>query len=803
MTNLLHAPSLFALAAASVVLTASGARASEMNADYAAEASGSGSASSSDNTPFDNEIVITARRKNEKIQDVPVAANAFGAEQLTSTRTYNLRDLQALTPSLVVTVTNPRNTSINIRGLGNNVSVYNDGLEPAVGVYADQVYLGRPGQAVFDLADIERIEVLRGPQGTLFGKNTSAGAVVITTKAPTHDLEFGGDITLANYDYRQIHAYANIPLAQDELAARIYVSKTDRDGFVTNRHDGERTQDYHDLGLRAQLLITPSESNFKLRVVGDYARQRSQTAAAVMTGVIREYDNGALFANNFTDRVERLGYAPPTIDPGARIVDVDANPRYRMSQGGISAIADLDLARHTLTSVTAYRFWNWYPHNDGDQTPFDAGRDFHQSNEQKQFSQELRIASSGSRSVDYVAGLYYFWQGIDAASVNAYGQDAGRWFAAPTVNPAVASAALDEFAILSTSRPVTRSYAAFAQTIWHVTPTFDVTGGLRYTYEKKSGWFDQRVSGQSLAHLSPAQQLQAQAIRDRFGADNYFTAKSSAGRLSGQVTLSWKVTPDALVYGTYARGNKFGGLNLSNLTTTGPYAADPVIKPETMDTYEVGLKTSWFNNGLTANIAGFWNDVKDFQTTFVDYDRNNLSFFTNAGKVRTRGFEADVRANPARWISLYGSAAYTDAEYVSYPNAPCPIEITGQTSCNLDGRSLPGVSKWALSAGGEARAQLASVAGREAELYVGGDYSYRSTFNTSASLSRYAQIPGYAIVNARIGVRSDDGLFDLQLWARNLLDKNYFLSLGTNNTGLINGTLGEPRTYGVTAKTRF
>ena len=173
------------------------------------------------------DILVTARRRTERSQDVPIAINAFGSAQIESTRTYNLRDLQQLTPSLVVTNTNPRNTSINIRGLGNNVAVYNDGLEPAVGVYLDGVYLARPGQTVFDLADLERIEVLRGPQGTLFGKNTSAGAVVVSTKLPTFDWQAGGDASLGNYDFRQLHAFVSGPLTP-RLAARLFVSKTDR-----------------------------------------------------------------------------------------------------------------------------------------------------------------------------------------------------------------------------------------------------------------------------------------------------------------------------------------------------------------------------------------------------------------------------------------------------------------------------------------------------------------------------------------------------------------------------------------------
>ena len=793
MTTLLHSSSLAVVAALSAL---------SLSAPAVAADASPVPATADDGDVGGGEIIITARRRNEKIQDVPVAANSYGGEQLAATRTYNLRDLQALSPSLVVTVTNPRNTSINIRGLGNNVSVYNDGLEPAVGVYMDQVYLARPGQAVFDLADIERIEVLRGPQGTLFGKNTSAGAVVVTTKSPTFDPEFGGDISYGNYDFRQLHAYASGALVDDVLAARLYVSKTDRDGYVTNRYDGSKTQDYHDFGLRGQLLFTPGE-NFKLRVIGDYGFQKSQTAASVLTGVIRSYDNGVNFANNYNDRATRLGLETVAAAPGARIVDVDGNPRYKMRQGGVSAIADLALPGHSLTSVTSWRRWDWYPHNDGDSTRLDAGTDFHQSNNQQQFSQELRIASEGERRVDYIAGVYYLWQSIRAEALNAYGQDAAAWFLAPSVDPVVGAAALNNYTIISHSRPVTNSYAAFGQTIWHVTPTIDLTTGLRYTYETKSGWFDQQVSGADLSGLTTAQQAAALAIRARYGAANSYEARTKEGRLSGQATLSWKVTPDALLYATYGRGNKFGGLNLANITTTGPYAADPVIKPETINSYEAGLKTSWWANRLTANLAGFWTDVSDYQTTIVDVDRNNISFFTNVGQVRTRGVEADLRAAPTPWLSLYGSGTYTDAQYVSYTNAPCPIETNGQTLCDLSGARLPGVSKWAFSAGGEAKAAIGKAFGREAEVYWGADYSYRSNYYTTASLSRYSLIPGYALLNARIGVRALDGGVDIQLWGRNLFDKDYYQSLSAGNTGAITGTLGDPRTYGVTLRTRF
>ncbi len=748
-----------------------------------------------------NDILVTARRRTERSQDVPIAINAFGAAQIESTRTYNLRDLQQLTPSLVVTNTNPRNTSINIRGLGNNVAVYNDGLEPAVGVYLDGVYLARPGQTVFDLADLDGIEVLRGPQGTLFGKNTSAGAVVVSTKQPTFDFEAGGDASLGNFDFRQLHAYVSGPLTQT-LAARLFVSKTDRDGFTRNRFDGRYGQNFHDLNLRGQLLYKPNDA-LTLRVIGDWGRQRSFTAASILLGAIRSYDNGTNFANNYYDRAARLGYTPVPADPRFRTTDADANPRYRMNQHGINVTTDLNLGPATLTSVTAYRAWNWYPHNDGDSTSLDAGSDFHQSNEQRQVSQELRVASNGDARVNYVAGLYYLHQSIRAEAVNLYGRRAAEWFLPPTTNAAVGAAALNGYNVVSQSRPVTDSYAAFAQTIWHVVPDVDLTTGVRYTYETKTGYFDQIATGASLTGLTAAQQAAAQTIRSRYGIANYYEAETEAGRLSGQVTLSWKIAEPLLAYATYARGNKFGGLNLANITTTGQFAANPVIRPETIDSYEAGAKTTWAGGRVTANLAAFWTDVKDYQTTIVDIERNGVSFFTNAAKVRTRGFEADLRAAPTRWLTLYGSGTYDDARYISYAKAPCPIEITGQAICDLSGSLLPGVSKWAASAGGEVRAPLSAGSVNEAEVYLGTDYSYRSATNISASLSRYSTIPAYDLVNIRFGIRAVDGRFDIQFWGRNIADTTYYLSRGAANTGAITGTLGDPRTYGITLRTKM
>lgn len=786
-----------ALLAGCAWLGAGAAGAAEISAaaDTAADAANDGAV---------EELVVTARRRDENPQDVPIALNAFSGETLESRRAFNVRDLQALAPSLVVTVTNPRNTSLNIRGLGNNVSVYNDGLQPAVGVYLDQVFLGRPGQTVFDLSDVQSIEVLRGPQGTLFGKDTSAGAVVISTHAPSFTPELFGDVTVGNHDYVQTHLTGGGPIVDGKVAGRIALSQTQRGGYASNVYAATRTQDFRDWGVRGQLLFTPND-RLTWRVSADYGQQRSSTASAVLTGVLSAYTDGVAYPFGYYQRLARVGVTPPAIDPGARRLALDGLNNYKEEHGGVASVAEFSLPGATLTSVTAFRTWNWSPHNDGDGTPAQAGVDFHQANQQRQFSQELRIASDGQRRLDYVAGAYIFRQKIKAEALNAYGPQAADWFLAPAAaTPQVAAAALNNYVIVSHSSPEITSAAAFAQGVLHATPRLDVTLGLRYTWEKMTGYFRQTASGASLAGLSAADAAQAQTLRARFGVANSFEAETSDGSVTGVINLAYKVSDDILAYGSYSRGYKAGGLNLSNINTVGALAVNPVVGPEKLDAFELGLKSAWFDGRLTANAALFWTDDSNYQTTQVNLI-NNVSSLTNAGKVRSRGVEVDLQARPTERLSLYGSATYNEASYRSYKAAPCPIEIrpTPGLVCDLSDRRLPGPSLWSVSSGGEYAQPIGDLRGAEAELYLGADYSYRSAFYTTAANSIYSRIPGYGLVNLRIGVRAADRAWDLQAWVRNAADEDYYLALSAANTGAITGTLGDPRTYGVTLRARY
>ena len=748
------------------------------------------------------EVIVTARRRDEDAQTVPIALNAFTGATLEARRVYNVRDLQQLAPSLVVTVTNPRNTAINIRGLGSNVSVYNDGLQPAVGVYIDQVYYGRPGQAVFDLADLSSVEVLRGPQGTLFGKDTSAGAVVIATQQPSFTPEASGDVSVGDYNYFQTHLVVGGPILDDKVAGRLSLSQTQRGGYVDNVYAGTKTQDYRDWNIRGQLLFTPNDS-FKLRLSADYGQQRSSTASAVLTGLLTTYTDGTAYPFGYLQRLTRVGQSALPIDPDARKVALDGLNNYWEEQGGVSAVADLTLPGATLTSITSARTWNWSPHNDGDGTPAQAGVDFHQSNQQTQFSQELRVASRGDRKVDYVAGGYFFWQDIKAEAINTYGSQAANWFISPAAATAqVAAAALNNYNIVSHSEPKTVSGAVFAESVWHATPKLDATLGLRYTYEKMTGYFRQTATGADLSGLTAAQQTQALALRARYGVANSFSAETDKGSVTGRASLSYKLTPDVLTYATYSRGYKAGGLNLSNINTVGALAANPIVAPETIDAYELGLKSAWFDKRLTANLALFWTEDSNYQTTQVNLI-NNVSSLTNAGKVRSRGVEVDLKAQPIDDLSLYASATYDDASYLSYKNAPCPIEVHTTGVCDLSGLRLPGPSLWAVSAGGEYRHDAPEIRGTATQAYLGADYSYRSSFYTTAADSIYSRIPGYGLLNLRAGIRAANGAWDVQVWARNVGDSDYYLALSAANTGAITGTLGDPRTYGVTLKARY
>ena len=437
--------------------------------DAAQDIDANQNAASSTDAFNDAAIVVTAsRRREENVQDVPIAITALSAEAIERRGDYTLSQIQHQVRTLQVFSFNPRNTNINIRGLGSNVALTNDGLENGVGIYIDNVYYGRVGQSQFDLVDLQQIEVLRGPQGTLFGKNTTSGAINITSRAPSFDPEFSGEATIGDYGYHQVRGSISAPLIGDSVAFRLSVADTHRDGFLYNPTKKTHAQDYDNFSIRGQLLIKPSE-DVSIRLIGDFSRQKQNHVLNVLAGVFTKYDNGATIPENFLIRTARAGYTPASLNPFDRIGDSDGHYQSNMDGYGVSGQVDWNLGKVALTSITSYRWWDWNPANDSDSTALPVLTKGQQSNRQRQFSQEIRLASTGKNTIDWVVGGYYFWQIIRGYGKVAYGSAAPNWFL-PTLPPVLANAALNGFESNSTSTPETKSLAVFGQATWNITP---------------------------------------------------------------------------------------------------------------------------------------------------------------------------------------------------------------------------------------------------------------------------------------------------------------------------------------------
>jgi len=752
-------------------------------------------ADAGDQYAYAPEILVTARRREERAQDVPIALNVVGQAQLEGTGNSNLAQVQQLVPALQIFSFNPRNTNINIRGLGSNVAVAADGLDNGVGVYVDQVYYGRVGLTQFDLVDLDHVEVLRGPQGTLFGKNTTAGAINIASRAPSFDPALDAEATAGNYGYHQLRASVTGPIIADKLAARLSIADTGRNGFIDNVRTGQRVQDYDNFTLRGQLLFKPDD-NLTVRLIGDYASQKQLCCVQLLVGSFDTYDNGAAIPNSATQRFARLGYTPLPFNPFARRTDANSPFSVRMKQWGGSAQIDWKLPGATVTSITAYRRWDWNPHNDVDFTGLSVFDDARTKNRQRQFSQEIRLASEGSRKLDYVVGAYYFWQVVKNNSLTQYGSDAPLWFVNPAAVPtSVSVPALSGFGTISDAAPRTYSSAAFGQLTWNATDQLSVTAGLRYTHEIKRGSFRQVQFGPSLAGLPV--QAAAQGLRNNFGPASSFFARTKDDSISGTVNVAYKFTPDILAYATYSRGSKSGGINLTTL----PAGVSPTVRPERVNSFELGLKSSFLDQKVQLNLAAYWTDVSRYQTLISEISSTAgiVQYIANIKGVRSRGIEGDLSFSPTKHITLSASGAYNDATYRSYQNGTCPPEkqYLGKI-CDLSGQQLAGAPKWSGSLTADAAQPIGSI-----ELYGRADYSFRSSYFTAVNNSRYSRVDSYGITNLRVGVRSDDSRWDASVWSRNLFDVNHFQTLGASDTGLISAIAGDPRTFGVTLRTKL
>ncbi|GLK87674.1 TonB-dependent receptor [Pseudomonas turukhanskensis] len=738
------------------------------------------SETSAEDAPKLKTVVVTARRREEAAQDVPTPITTLSGANLETQKVYRIQDLQQALPSVNVAYVHARVSSLAVRGIGNNPA--SDGLEGSAGVYLDNVYLGRPGMAAFDLLDIEQLELLRGPQGTLFGKNTTAGVLNITTRGPTFTPESTFEVSGGERGYFQTKGSVSGPLT-DTLAGRLSFYRTRDDGYLDNDYDNRKLLGGEREGLRGQLLFKPND-DFSLRWINEYNEENSSSGSSVVYGA----------GKTFWDRATLVG-ANPKIGRS----NIDGRQNVSVHQNASSVEANWNLnGGYTLTSISAYRYWHFNPANDADQTEKNVIKDFGYEVHDRQFSQEIRLASPKGETVDYVVGAYAFKQDLGNRIFTDLGPLADLNLIGANLN------ALNNIYTESHGKVDTESYALFGQATWHLTNRLDFTAGIRGTYEEKTASIERLAPvGGGTALVIPGV-VDGNAIRDaQVGAYDSGGLGLHSAAPSGLLSLSYRFTDDVLGYASLSHGEKSGGVNLAIASAPTLGADSLLVGPERANDAELGIKTQLFNDRLQFNTNIFWTQVDGYQaTTYYQPPGSAVGYqlLTNAGTVRSRGVEFEASVLPVRGLTINANGSFNDVTYLDFKDAPCPAEAPG-TSCNLSGERVAGASRWIGNLNAEYKFPLVD----RFEPYVAGSYSYRSEAEGTLDNSDLAEIDGYALANFVTGVRVDygDGLLDASLWVKNAFDKEYYLAVGTGSNGLYTASLGQPRTAGVTLRYDF
>ncbi len=756
------------------------------------------------------EVLVTARRRAEDLQETPVAVTALGTEALDVRSIRSLDALGQFVPNMQFDTAAPLsgagyNATIFIRGVGqNDFAIFSD---PGVAVYLDGVYLGRSIGGVIDLLDVAQIEVLRGPQGTMFGRNTIGGAVLLSSREP--DASFGGDIALGagSLDRRELRATLNMPLT-DELSMRWSAVTTQRDGYETRLTDGTRLGDKGASSARTQIAWHPSE-DLSARLIVDAMRVRQSSAPLTLIDVAT---SGVPFLNLYNSLVA------PTLDitapDGSKAVSrAWLTDNIDQTYAGGRSVNDLDSRGATLTldsragptllrSITSWRKLAAEFARDGDNTPFTYRETFN-DDRQEQFSQELQWSgSSVSRALDWVSGIYYFRENATEngrailvpglyAALEGLDIPAGQtWCGMSGANPRPVTACppslryggpafhdnnvLTDLDVDLLTRVRNRSVALFGQGTHRFGERWSLTAGLRWTRDEKDV---------ELRHRRRASDVYIVGSAD---APQRFTTSST--ELTPKLGLEWQLHGDAMLYASYARGFKSGGFNGRPLISREEVSR---YDPEIVDSYELGAKMRWFDGRMTANSAIFYNDYRDMQLSINATPQN---FVRNAGEARILGADFEMATRLARGLDLNLAVGYLDGTY-----ARLSPELSAlQPALTVD-KQLVKAPRWTLAAGLQHEWRLDA-----GSFVLRGDYIFKDRiYNDVFNDPRLTQ-PAFDIVNAYGSFTTADGRWDLSLAVTNLTDERYRVSGNSSLAlGLAESTFSAPREIGATLRLKF
>ena len=785
-----------------------------------------------------DQIVVHSRDRVEKLLEVPIPVSAISQKTLEQYNANTIQDYANLTPNLLVHASNGRQQSIFIRGLGKNTSgnaMANDSLEPSVGVIIDGVPSAYITQAWGDFADLDHVEILRGPQGTLLGKNTTIGVVNVVTKAPSFTPSSTIELSSGLDSHGALGGKFSVtgPIQDGVLAYRASLSISDNPGPFTDiaaLHNNTTYQEKKRIGARLQFLLLPTDS-----VTARFTVDRQESSELTLFGeppLISDpvtFPDGSVRPTTYTSRLARSyfgGYKP--LIGNWNVVDNNGSQPYRNSSNGLSA--KIDWALHgslegfTLTSITAYRDSLFDAKNDSDWTKFDIGQGGAVST-QKQISQELRISSpvGKDKPLDYTAGLYLLKSKVNSLSRSLYGADGGAFYAtnaqyasltATPVGRLLLTDSLRGLYVTSYSLPETSSKAIFGQANWHYTDKATLTFGLRQTMETRDNAYAKQLvtdspllaniakgiyTGATAAELNAAKAVRTAQISSLgYGAADTLKA-TSYGWL---INPSYQLNEDVLLYTSVGKGEKSGAAQVDT-TTFKPFK----VAPEKVLDLELGFKGTFFDRSVILSGNLYDSQVTDYQQGLTVLDpvqtaatgvTSYTSYMGNAKGVVLRGLELDgswTPNNDSNWRFTFGGA-YNHAYYSDFKNAPCPQDISGEPNgaqqCDNTGKQLPFAPKYSGNYGIDYHHPIINAN------FVGHAFvnnTYRSSANYSASLSSYGEQKSYYLTDGGVGISTRDGKWDISLVGRNIFDTHYVTNIGLYGTSsAITATPG-PRKY--------
>ena len=759
-----------------------------------------------------SELVVTAQKREQGLQDVPIVVTTLSQQVLQDAGVRDVKDLMQVTPGLIVSSTFSESATVaRIRGVGTVGD--NAGLEASVGIVIDGVYRPRAGTGIGDLGELQRIEVLKGPQGTLFGKNTSAGVINVLTQRP--EFEFGGDaeVTLGNYKAREAAFSVTGPLVDDLLAGRLYVAGRKRDGFtkvITGPgRDDDRDMNRNYWTARGQLLFTPTET-FSVRGIVDFT-QRNENCCLALTDLAGP---ATASLNLASGRQATLSPA----DPGERVAYADRGSNNDVRDKGVSAEVNWEtpwLGGASLTAITAVRKWRSKAAVDADFTGADLlwrGEDDFKT-EFKFFSQEVRLAGEAGR-LNWMVGVFYTDEDLEQLSSIRFGNDLQRFlslrFSGNASNSLLSTlTGLPVNQILAPGggtrdlyRQNAKTTAIFTNNSFKITDALELTVGLRYTEESKtlaanySNFGSGGVSCQAvLPRTNSAAVLAALcAPFNDFAFRGYSsTQKAKDDEVTGTAKLAYRFNPDLMAYVSYARGFKSGGFNLDRSRfAIGRPDPDTFFPAETVDSYEFGVKSTMMNGNLLMNAAYFYQDFSGFQLNTY----TGISYLVDSiPQVLSRGVDADFMwRTPVDGLLLQGGVTFAETEFGNFTPGP-------GVSLNLPGGRLSGAPRWSGSVSATYDRPLTD----KLDLHANISARYTSDYNTGSDLNPLKVQKAFTLVNARVGVGPNDEAWRLEAWAANLFNEDFAQVVfdPSLQTGSLGAILGPPRTYGLTLRVDF